>query len=312
MIEVMDVSMLDEFERLSTYDVKVFMSNYLDFIDNEYSNIINYYSGSSNVAPTVSFSKLNNLIKEQKKIIDIFILNATSMDNYQFWILLEYVEDIGHVLETAKNSNRWLRASVTSNGYKQQIIAEHMTSQGQGLEGVERSIIQSTSFRDSWVETALENGITEEDYDMTGGVLIKIIYKNGSALFLEGVVDALDEPKKTYGLDVNKKIIFENDDLAVLQYEPTIVQCAEILTALEREHDPAYPERGINKKAVVGNSVVGVSYPTIFRELAGSFATDDSFKSLSVVDVRREVDAVLLDFKIETKAGDFFNKTIQL
>lgn len=312
MTELIEIDTLDSFENLASYDVRNFFVKYLDFIDNEYSNIINFYTGSSNVTPTVSFNKLNWLIKEQKKVVDAFVLNAGSLENYKYWVLLEYVEDIGHTLETAKNSSKWLRSSITGSGYKQQVVSETMLSQGQDLENVERNLIRSTSARDSWVETALENELREEDYTLDGGYLIKIIYKNNASLFLDGVVDNIDEPKKTYGLDVDKRIVFESDDLVVLGYEDTLFQCADILTNLKRNDDPAYPERGVNQKAVVGNNVIGVSYPTIFRELAGSFATDDSFRSLSIVDVRKDVDAVLLDFKIETKAGDYFNKTIQL
>lgn len=312
MNEIINSDTLDNFKSLTTYDVKVFFTKYLDFIDTDYSSIIHYYNGSSSVAPNASFAKLDLLIKEQKKIIDAFVLNSSSLEVYDFWVLLEYVEDIGHALETAKNSSKWLRSSVTANGYKQQVVSEYITSQGQGLEGVERNVIRSNNFRDSWVNTALENELNEEDYDLEGGALIKIIYKNNASLFLEGVIDAIDEPKKTYGLDIDRKISFVNDDLSILTYEDTIVQCTKILTDLTRESDPAYPDRGINRKAIIGGNILGISYPTVFRELAGNFATDDSFKSLSVVDVRRDGEAVLIDFKVETKAGDFFNQIIQL
>jgi len=312
MTEIIDADVLDGFKSVTQYDVKDFFVKYLDFIDNEYSNIINYYTGASAIAPSTSFTKLDYLVKEQKKVIDAFVLNSASLDNYKYWALLEYVEDIGHTLETAKNSSRWLRAAVTQDGYRQQVISEHMTAQGQSLEGMERSVIRSTSYRDSWVNTAMENNLAEDDYNLDGGYLIKIIYKNNASLFLEGVVDAIDEPKKTYGLDIDKRITFEDSDLVVLSYENTIVQCAKILTDLKREDDPAYPDRGINVKAIVGNTQMGVTYPTLFRELAGNFATDDSFRSLSITDVRKILDVVYVDFTVETKAGDFFNKSIQL
>jgi hypothetical protein len=68
----------------------------------------------------------------------------------------------------------------------------------------------------------------------------------------------------------------------------------------------------VNVKAIVGNSIAAIYYPAIFRDLAAVFATDDSFKSLFVTDIRREADAILLDFTVETKAGDVFNKSVQL
>jgi hypothetical protein len=312
MTEIITSDALDKFEQITSYDIRSFFINYLDFNDSHYSNIVNFFAGVSNVTPTESIDLLNYLIKEQKKIIDVTILNAVSLDNYEFWALVEYVEDIGHTLETTSNVSKWLRSSITKDGYKQQVIVEHMTSQHQGLEDVERKVLASNNPRDSWVDTALENQLTEEDYTLDGGYLIKIIYKNNNALFLEGVVDNIDEPKKTYGLDINRRIMFENSDIAVLSYEDTIRQCAEILTGLKRGDDPVFPDRGVNVKAIVGNSIAAIYYPAIFRDLAAVFATDDSFKSLFVTDIRREADAILLDFTVETKAGDVFNKSVQL
>lgn len=303
---------LDRFRTLTSYDIGVFFKNYIEFIDTYYSNIINFFSGSSDIVPTLSFSKLDWLLKEYKKIIDVIILNANSLDNYEFWALTEYIEDIGHAIEAADNTSKWLRSSSTKNGYKQQIISEQMTSQGQGLEDLERKVLRSSNPNDTWVNTALENELREEDYTLDGGYLIKVIYKNNAALSLNSVVDNIDVPEKTYGLDIDQNILFTNDDLVVLSYKDTLLQCASILTALKREDDPSFPERGLNVKTLIGSNVAAISYPIIFRDLAANFATDDSFKSFSITDVRRDKDAILLDFTVQTKAGDSFNDSVQL
>lgn len=303
---------LDNFHRLTSYDIKLFFDQYVDFIDNHYSNITNYYSAASNVNPTHALNKLSWLLKERSKIIDVVVLNSPSLDNYENWAILEYVENIGHALETANNLSRWLRSSITNDGYKQDVIGQHMASQGQALDDIERDVLKSNDWRNEWVTTAIQNELEEEDYTPDGGYLIRVIYKNNSSIFLNGVVDNINEPQKTYGKDINKRITFENDDLVVLDYKDTIMQSAEILTGLNRGDDPAYPDRGLNTKAIIGGNLAGISYPTIFRDLAGNFATDDSFRSFQITDVKREQDAIFLHFQVATKAGDVFSQTSQL
>lgn len=312
MAEKISDTALDNFERLASYDIRTFFTNYLDFVDVQYANITNFFSGKSNVVPTTSFNKLDWLIREQKKVIDVTILNATSLQGYEYWTLLEYIEDIGHVLETANNASKWLRSSITKNGYKQQVQIDVVANQGQGLEGIERDKLKSTTFNDSWVQTALQNELREEDYDLSGGYLLKAIYKNNASIYLNSVVDNINTPEKTYGLDIDRNITFENDDLVTLPYKETIFQCAEILTGLKKEDDPAFPERGINSKLLVGSNIAAVSYPAIFRDLAANFATDDSFKSFAITNIRREQDALYVDFKVETKAGEYFNNTASI
>lgn len=303
---------LDDFERLSSYDIETFFNNYIEFSEFHYANITNFFSGVSSIVPTESINKLSWLVKEYKKIVDVTILNAVSLSNLQYWDLLEYIEDIGHALETADNSSKWLRSALTSTGYKQQVVVDYMLSQGETLEQAERKALKSTNFRDTWVETALENNLEEEDYDGDGGALIKVIYKNNSSLILEGVVDNIDTPEKTYGKDIDRNITFEDDDLKVLSYQDTLTQCVDILTNLKREDDPAFPDRGINTKAIIGGNLAAISYPSIFRDLAGNFATDDSFKAISITDVKKNQDIIYLDFQIETKAGDVFSRQVQL
>lgn len=311
MTEKISNDTLDNFQRLTSYDIRTFFQSYLSFIDVDYSNITNFYTAASNVVPTGSFNNLASLIEEQKKIIDVTILNAPSLNEYTYWALLEYVEDIGHVLETADNASKWLRSSITKTGYKQQVQMDLMADQGEGLESIERNKLRSTTFNDSWVQTALDNQLREEDYTLDGGYLIKAIFKNNSSIFLNGIVDNIDSPLKTYGLDIDRNLKIVDSDLAVLSYQDTILQCAEILTGLKKEDDPTFRDRGTNPK-LIGSNVAGISYPSIFRDLAANFATDDSFKSFGITKLRREQDAIYIDFKVTTKAGESFDSSKQI
>lgn len=305
---------LDDFERITSYNVRNFFAAYVDFIDNHYSNISNFFAGVTEVLPTEALNKLKSLISERKKITDVIILNANSLENYKFWVIVEKVEDINYALESANNISKWARAASTKNGYKQQVVDTVMLSQGQTLQDVERKILASSD-SNSWVLTAIENSLSEDDYTLEGGQLIKVIYKNNNSLLLEGVVDNIDSPEKTYGKDIDQNITIDplTEDFRVLGYEDTLLQSMKILTDLNVEDDPAFPDRGLKLKGtVLGGNVAGISYPIIFRDLALNFATDDSFKSVTVLDIRKDQDAVYLDFTAETRVKGLFSSTVRL
>lgn len=313
MTEQITIEILDSFEQATGFDVKRFLARYIRFTELYYSNIVNFYGGVISIMPTIALHELETLIEEQKQVIDVTILNASSISDYEYWALLEYVEDIGHTLETINNISKWLRSAITKDGYKQQVLATYMLSQNETLDRMERVKLKSNDPNNTWVDTALENELREEDYTSDGGALLKVVYKNNAALFLNSVVDNIDTAEKTYGLDLDKKIQFvPGGDLAVLSYQDTIKQAAWILSTLKKEDDPAYPDRGINSKTVIGSNVASIAYPILFRELASTFATDDTFRSFSITDVRRESDAIFIDFEAETKAGNSFNETIAL
>lgn len=308
MNEELTDAVLSDFESVTKYDISQFFADYMSFVEEEYTNIINYYGGASDIVPKDSLAALDYLIKEQRKAIEIIILNSSALDNYAYWIVTEKVEDIGSALETANNASKWMRSNLTRNGYRNSVAVELVMSQGQGLEQVERDNLRSND-PDGWFNTALENQLREEDYDLNGGKLIKVIFKNNAALVLNSVIDNIDSKEKTYGKDIDKRIVFENDDLVTLSYNDTMLQSAKILADLKRGDDPAFPDRGLNFK---GGTLAGISYPTIFRQLAENFATDDSFKSFSIIDVVRDRDAILLKFEVETRTGEVFENLIPL
>lgn len=311
MTEKITIDILDRFKEITKYDIGSFFQDYISFVEIDYPNIANYYQGVSDSVPKDSFNVLSGLIEEQGKAIDVIILNASSLDNYQYWALTEYVEDIGGALQTADNASKWLRSNLTKDGYKQNVSIGFTASQNQGLEQVERDSLSSND-PDGWVDTALQNQLTEEDYNLDGGYLIKVIFKNNSSIALESVVDNINESEKTYGLDIDRRIIFENDDLLTLSYNDTMLQSAKILTDLKKGDDPAFPDRGLDVKNIVGSNLAGISYPTIFRQLAGNFATDDGFKSFTITDVATEQDAIKIKFQVETRSGEVFDNEIPI
>lgn len=313
-METLNDSILDDFHDITSFDVRSFLSAYISFTDVHYNNIVGYYTGVISTLPTTSINALKKLLNDYRRLNDVIVLNATSLQHYKFWVLTEHIDDIGHALDTANNISRWARAASTNRGYTPQVVTELMLQQGQTLEELERTSVRSTD-PNSWVDTALRNELREEDYDADGGQLIKVALQNGASIVMEGVIDNIDEPSKTYGLDIDRYIRIDTtqSDLVVLGYQDTLKQAMSILTGLNVGDDPSFVDRGLKiKGSILGGNVAGIAYPAIFRDLAANFATDDTFKSIAVTDIRREQDAVFLDFTVETRTGDVFSDSAQL
>ncbi len=102
------------------------------------------------------------------------------------------------------------------------------------------------------------------------------------------------------------QIAFDPDtqDLVVVSGTDCLDQSIDILSNLQQRDDPAFPQQGLKVKGtLLGGNVAGISYPAIFRDLAANFATDDSFKSITVTDVSRQQDAVYIEFTVQPKSG---------
>lgn len=224
----------------------------------------------------------------------------------------EQLEDISATLDTANNASRWLRSSIVgTQAYLQNTQVNYVGKQGQGLEQVERDVLKSDDPEETWVQTALRNQLREEDYTTDGNYLIKVTFSNGRAISIQSVVDNIDEGKKTYGKDIQRQLELSNNDLVVLDYDDTLAQSAEILAGLKQLDNPTFPDLGIDRR-FIGSNIAALSYPTLFRQIAQSFATDDSFESFSIIDVARQQDAALVRFQVRPRTGPTLDQELAL
>lgn len=311
-MEPLSDDLLDNFERLTGYDVRAFLNSFLSFSDSDYPAINNFYVGTSDVLPTVALTHLTSLIAEYGRLNDVIQLNATLLEAYQYWVLTEYLDTISHSLESTQRLSRWARSAPTKSGYRKQVISDYMLGQGETLQDVNRKVLGSND-PDGWVDVALQNGLAEDDYTLLGGTLIKVIFQNNTSFVLNSVVDNVDSQDKVYGTDVRATIGFDEDteDLVVLSPANTNLQSIEILSSLQKGDDPSIPQDGmVLKGTVLGGNIAGVAFPALFRDLAANFATDDSFKAIGITDVRRDADVTYLDITVQPKSGDLKKSSI--
>lgn len=311
-MEQLTRDILDDFESITKFDIKSYLQSYATFIDIHYPKIINYYTQLSNVVPQQSFLILKELRTQASTLISIIQSNDSTISEYKFWILVEFIEEIDTNLTTAANCSRWLRSSIVNYQYNQRPQIDIVAKQNQSIEDIERDVLSSSNPQEDWVQTALVNQLREEDYTKEGGFFIKATLKDNRSFSMQNVIDNIDSSEKTYGKDIFRKITFVNDDIKVLSYKETIIQAMDILSNLKQGDNPSFPEDGVDHSLIIGNNLAGIVYPIVFRQLSSTFAKDDTFKSFAITNVEKNSDAVTIYYQVETRTGDFFNTKINL
>lgn len=304
-MEFITDDILKSFKVSTKYDIGSFIEQYTSFGENEYNKIVNFYSGLSDTSDRKAFSDLDYLYAESKKIIELFELNATRFKIYDYWILLEAIEDIRENLLTIKNLPKYLRSTIDRSAFNKNVKFDYSAPQGATLESIQSSLLGDDD-PDGWTQTALKNNLTEEDYDLNGGFIIKIQFNNQSQLNVNSVVKGIETLDDALGLDIDKAIMLIDDDLKVLTPKETINQSAGILINLKKGDNPTFPDHGVNPKLIVGKNQLSVSYPVFFRQIAETISRDDTFKSAAIKNIdQQKADNVYIDIELVTRAGDF-------
>lgn len=293
---------LQEFYEKTGYPISTFITDFVNFIDNDYPKVVSYFSGENPTANAVAFNNLNSLLIENNKLFETISLNSNILNNYKWWVLIEEIENIDTRLSTIQNTSKWLRSSITQVNFTPTSVGVILQQQ-QTLEQLSRNVANIKNWNDDWAQIAQQNGLEEEMYTTEGGNYLLISPQGSNNIVLRTVVDNI-AGDKILGIDLNKKIQFENNDLQVLSPRDTFIQTVQILSQLKLGDNPDYPQIGLNKKFIVGTNRNALSYPTIIRQMGESFSTDDTIKSFSIDNIRRESDALYLDFSVASRIGE--------
>lgn len=304
-------NILVEFKKITRYNIREYFQKFVDFLEVDQSKIISYYRGESKNINTKAFDNLKKLISETKKIIELIEYNQTQFVNYQWWLFVEQIEDNLNTLETIEQSPKWLRSVSNNINFSTNPEIEVILSQNETLEQLSRKRIGMDDWDNQWREIATRNDLKEEDYTPNGGNLLKVSFESTFSIEVLTVVDLLDGVN-IYGKDIYKKLTFVDNDLKVLEPIQTFLQAVEILINLKKGNNPEFPEQGYNERLVVGSNVNFLNFPTLIRQLSSTFKTDDTISSMTVLDFKRDQDAVFIDYEVKGRLGDVEKFSISL
>src|SRR5690606_13691022 len=224
---------IDRFSHISGVQVDTLLSDFVDFNENDKQTIIDYYSGTTSTPDAQAFTNLSDLQYRLNSLIEILMLNKRSFPYHEDWELLMELEDIKTKLQTISNSSKFLRSAIEKNNFNPNPLVEITLKQNHTLEQLAKEL-NSSDPQNEWTKIFLNNQLIEEDYTPNGGVLLKVTFQGADSLYLTSVVDNINTAEKTYGLDILRRLTFENNDLKVLTYQETLLQSLTILSQLRR------------------------------------------------------------------------------
>lgn len=248
-----------------------------------------------------------SLVIESEKIENLISLSSNSLSQTtEFWDLVDNLSIIKTKLETIGNLSKWMRSSYVY-GYEFQSKYKYILKQNQTLEQLS-SELGSDNSNEDWVKTAIDNGLTELDYDSSGGVVLDVSNTDNRLLNVTSVVDVM-VGDNILGKDLPIKIEITEDDIASLGTEDTMMQSADICLSATKGSVPEKPSLGIPKQ-LIGSPVNALRMSSLIREVNNNFRTDDSFKSIEMTDSKIDQDAAFYDFKIVSRLNNEINKTL--
>src|SRR4051812_40426201 len=112
---------IDNFTKVTGFDVQQFLVDFIDFNENHRQNIIDYYGGISSFPDAQSFDFLNEMMDKSRQILGLISINKLSFTNFADWNMLELIEDINTKLETTSNSSKYLRSAISKNNFSPDI-----------------------------------------------------------------------------------------------------------------------------------------------------------------------------------------------
>lgn len=298
---------LDKFYTLTGINILDFTNRYNSFINIDLGNIISYYKGNSEVNKTC-FHNLLSLMVELKKIDRLFSFHSSSLsDTLEFWELQDSLSEYRTSLEKIMNLGKWMRSSYVL-GFEDNAKINYILKQGESLERLSSNMGSINPNKD-WVEISLDNSLKELDYGLGGGNQLKVKNINKNKEYnIQTTVDFM-VGDNILGKDIDVFLQFEDDDVLSLSPKSTAVQSAYICLSTVKGSVPKFLNMGISK-SFVGANIFTYRSGALMREILENFRTDDSFRSVELVDFVIEQDVVRYDFRIFSKLNDEINITL--
>lgn len=288
------------FEELTKYNLSKFVQDTSLFFKNGFPKIISFFSGTTNTVESSVLNEHKRLLKEADVAVQQFKTNAEKLETVEYWELLDFVEDLRTKLQTISKTSKYLRSSRVDFNDGNGFSYTYTLGDGQTLENISRNVLQDNDSENDWTKIALNNDLLESGWDMDDGKKVTIYKEKFMTSPVTTFIDNMIG-EKIYGIDIDRKITFEDDDVKTLSYRDTVYQSADILSGLKKGDIPQYPVLGIDSSLYVGSNIGMMSYSSVVRELTKNFSTDDLFINFSVTDIELVNDAFKLKYTVDTK-----------
>ena len=270
-------AILRDFSSITNYPIVVFLTKYVEFSQNNYNDIYNYFSGEKEDVSQESMSNLDWLLDECSKIISVFKSFENKLNNCGYWELMELIDNINTELEKLKKTPKYARTVKTKTSYKRTVQYNSQIGGGVTVEDVANDLTMQESTE--WQRILQENDIKEFQWeiDKIRGVNA---FTSGSFTPASTVID---QPigDRVYGSDIRQTIDFKNGELILVTGKLNLEQKIGILLNLKRGDVPEFPLFGKNP-FFNGSSSKEFSIIGMVNDIKKTFLQNDLFDDVSV------------------------------
>lgn len=296
-------SVANEFENITKFALLQYFQDYRDFLQNDYSDVYAYYSGSSESIDSSKINKIDNLLMRSNNLTRTFQTFSGKLGNVGYWELQQYCQDLKDTLERISKLPKYLRTSKSCRGYKPYIQVSEDVGGMKTVQDVANKIGNITE-----QELILNNDLEEENYEIDELSQITAFVNNQNNVV---VTTIMEQPigKKIYGKDISRKITFSDNDLSTVEYESNIEQKCDILLGLIRGDIPEFPALG---KSIPIGSYSNFNYAELISDLKDSFLQDDIFENVEIVDVDIKDGDISVTCNIKTKYVYSTTKSVKI
>jgi len=259
MIEI-DRQLTIEFGQKVDYNVEDYFIRYYRFFRDNFPFIVAFFRGRLNSIQVENFTELEELIKESQALNNKLKLNSYLLRTLKDWELVEYIGDLDIELLYMKRVDKFLRSSIVNSVYTTK-YEFNTTLKRETLENLSKRVLNSEDYNNDWADIAKRNDLQELDYTYEGGndVVVSFDLTAFSGVVLSVIDNMVGE--KILGLDIQKYVRFENDDLVILDYQQTFEQAVEILSDLRKGDIPEFKDLGRSK--FIGDNVKIFAYGSL-------------------------------------------------
>ena len=302
---------VERFKRITSYDIANYYSLYVDFVNNYLVNINNFYSGNLNELPSESFDKLDYLDSQRRVISEAIVVNRDNFNTFEDWELVDEIESVLVNVLSFTNLDKYLRSDDSLNRFSFDPKSTYTLKPFETLENVSKRVIGDVDFDNDYVQIAIDNNLAEDDFSIQDGTRVIIPNKSTLQTSIFSVVGSLNG-ENMYGVDLDKKLTFENDDLKTLSNNDTMLQTIDVLLNLHRNNNPEFPDVGYDKSLVLGQSRSAINFilPVFLNPVKNTFTNDDTIASFEIKDINIENNFLYLDVEIQTALGQSISENV--
>lgn len=294
----------NEFENITKFPLLQYFKDFRDFLQEDYQDVYNYYSGISEDINSDKINKIKNLLKRSDDLVKSFQSFVGKLGNVGYWELQQYCQDLKDTLERIQKFPKYLKTSKSCRGYKPYIQVNENIGGMRTIEDI------STSSGISGNEMIFNNDLEEEDWRINELSQIKVFIDNKNDIVVNTIIE---QPigKRIYGKDIKRKISFSNNDLDIVKYEENIDQKSEVLLELIKGDIPEFPTLGKDVDSISG-SYSSFNYAALVSDIQDSFMQDDLFEKVEISDIKIEDNKVIATCNIQTKYVYSTTKSVKI